>query len=188
MKLKRQNVIDWDTLYIGIAALASFRSKDPDTQNGAVIIDGQKRIVSIGYNGLPDGCSDDEFPWDREADREALTKYPYVLHSEENAFHNSPIRDLDGCALYIFSEKGYLPCAHCSRGIVKRHIKEVVLAWTGTDISKQYTTGPGSFEASQKMFEARGVKIRLLKNPEIGIDKIVGFLNDSKQKMLKSLK
>ena len=184
MKKKRQNIIDWDTLYLGWAALSSFRSKDPDTQNGAVIIDDRKRIVSVGYNGLPDSCSDDDFPWDREAEKEADTKYPYVLHSEENAFHNSPIRDLDGCSLYIFSEKGYLPCAACSRGIVKRHIREVVLAWTGTDISKQYTTGPGSFEASQRMFKARGVTLRVIENPEAGLDKLIELLQRAKQKII----
>ncbi len=73
---KRSDAISWDDYFMSIAFLSSMRSKDPSTQVGACIVNADKRIVGIGYNGFPTGCSDDELPWNREADNELDTKYP----------------------------------------------------------------------------------------------------------------
>ncbi len=73
---KRKDAIDWDDYFMAISFLSAMRSKDPSTQVGACIVNNDKRIVGIGYNGFPRGCSDDELPWNRQAEDELDTKYP----------------------------------------------------------------------------------------------------------------
>ena len=91
--MKRENYITWDEYFMGVAMLAARRSKDPNTQVGACIVSQDNIIISTGYNGLPNGCSDDEYPWEREGEE---TKYPYVVHAELNAILNANGRDLRG--------------------------------------------------------------------------------------------
>jgi len=93
---KRDNVIQWDDYFMSVAFLSSMRSKDPSTQVGACIVNTENRIVGIGYNGFPTGCSDDDLPWDRVADNELDTKYPYVCHAEVNAILNKNSADVKG--------------------------------------------------------------------------------------------
>ena len=96
---KRLDTLSWDEYFMGLAHLSALRSKDPNTQVGAAIVDENHRVVSVGYNGFPKGCSDDVFPWER--DGEALhTKYFYVVHAELNAILNSP-RSVAGCTIYV---------------------------------------------------------------------------------------
>ena len=66
---KRTDYISWDEYFMGVAHLAALRSKDPNTQVGCCIVSEDNKILSIGYNGFPKGCSDDEFPWRREGIR-----------------------------------------------------------------------------------------------------------------------
>lgn len=150
--MKRENYITWDELFMGIAELASKRSKDPRTQNGCCIIDAKNRVVSISYNGFARGCSDDEFSWDRQE------KHKYVIHAEINAVLNAT-KPLDGCILYIYSERGYYPCTECGKVIAQSGIKEVVLKYIGNepDMREEYNG-----EAVKKMFAASGVSIRVL--------------------------
>lgn len=150
--MKRQDYISWDELYMGIAELSSKRSKDPRTQIGACIINDRKRIVSIGYNGFPDGCSDDEFSWERE------DKHDYVIHAEINAILNAE-RSLRGCVLYLYSGRGYYPCSKgCAQAIIQAGIKEVVLNHIGVDPAMK---AKYKGNATKKMFDAAGVSIRL---------------------------
>ena len=86
--MKSKDYISWDEYFMGVAVLSSMRSKDPNTKVGACIVNQNKRIVGIGYNGLPIGCNDDEYPWEREGEL-LNTKYPYVVHAEPNAILNS---------------------------------------------------------------------------------------------------
>merc|ERR1719449_183887 len=86
---KRRDYLCWDDYFMAIAVLSAMRSKDPATQVGACIVDEKKRIVGIGYNGLPSVISDDDLPWQKEADSPQETKYPYVCHAEMNAILNS---------------------------------------------------------------------------------------------------
>ncbi|MEG2909572.1 MAG: dCMP deaminase family protein, partial [Erysipelotrichaceae bacterium] len=111
--MKREDVLTWDEYFMGLAHLSALRSKDPSTQVGAVIVSPQKKVVGIGYNGFPNGCSDDEFPWDREGDYEA-TKYPFVVHAELNAILNST-KDLHGCSIYV----SLFPCNECAKAIIQ---------------------------------------------------------------------
>ena len=101
---KRLDVISWDEFFMSVAIAAQRRSKDPNTQVGACIVSQDNIIISTGYNGMPKGCSDDEYPWERDGDQ---TKYPYVVHAELNAVLNANGRDLRGSKLYV----ALFPCA-----------------------------------------------------------------------------
>lgn len=148
---KRQDYISWDEYFMGVAILASQRSKDPSTQVGACIIDEDKRILSTGYNGFPKGCSDDEFPWNRD-ENEGETKYQYVVHAELNAILNASGKKLSGAILYV----GLFPCNECAKAIIQSGIKEVVY------LSDKYHGTP-SMTASRKMLDAAGIKVRQIK-------------------------
>ncbi|MGL4254298.1 MAG: deoxycytidylate deaminase [Fusobacteriaceae bacterium] len=145
--MKNKNYINWDEYFMGIAILSGKRSKDPNTQVGACIVNADNKIVGVGYNGFPHGCSDDEFPWHR--DGEFLeTKYPYVCHAELNAILNS-IKSTKGCKIYV----GLFPCHECAKAIIQSGIDEVIY------LSDKYC-GTESDRASKKMFGAAGVKFR----------------------------
>lgn len=117
---KRNGYISWDEYFMGVALLASQRSKDPSTQVGACIVNDDNRIMSVGYNGFPRGCSDDEFPWEREGDKSTLTKYPYVCHAELNAILNAGGNSLKGCRIYV----ALFPCNECAKAIIQCGIKK----------------------------------------------------------------
>ena len=147
--MKRQDYISWDEYFMGIAMLAAKRSKDPGTQVGACIVSPDNIIISTGYNGMPKGCSDDEFPWDREGPE---TKYPYVVHAELNAILNANGRDLRGSRLYV----SLFPCNECAKAIIQSGIREIVY------LSDKYSGTMGNL-ASKKMLDAAGVTYTRLK-------------------------
>lgn len=145
---KREDYISWDEYFMGVAMLASYRSKDPGTQVGACIVNEDNKIMSVGYNGFPRGCSDDEFPWEREADRETDTKYPYVCHAELNAILNAGGNSLKDCRVYV----ALFPCNECAKAIIQSGIKEVIYnsdKYADTDLVK----------ASKRMLQCAGVKL-----------------------------
>ena len=146
--MKRTDYISWDEYFMGIAMLAAKRSKDPSTQVGACIVSPENIIISTGYNGMPKGCSDDEFPWEREGEE---TKYPYVVHAELNAILNANGRDLRGSRLYV----ALFPCNECAKAIIQSGVKEVVY------LSDKYVGTPGNM-ASKRMLMAAGVKFTRL--------------------------
>ena len=74
---KRTDYLSWDEYFMSVAFLSAQRSKDPSSQVGACVVNADKKIVGIGYNGMPNGCSDDELPWRRHGEDELETKYPY---------------------------------------------------------------------------------------------------------------
>ena len=146
--MKRQDYISWDEYFMGVAMLAARRSKDPSTQVGACIVSPENIIISTGYNGMPKGCSDDEFPWDREG---VETKYPFVVHAELNAILNANGRNLQGSRIYV----ALFPCNECAKAIIQSGIKEVVY------LSDKYATTPSTL-ASTRMLNAAGVKLTQL--------------------------
>ena len=148
---KRTDYISWDEYFMGVAMLASLRSKDPSTQVGACIIDKSKRILSTGYNGFPQGCSDDEFPWNRDESK-GDTKYQYVVHAELNAVLNASGKDLAGATIYVC----LFPCHECAKAIIQSGIKEVIY------LSDKYHE-TSSMSASRRMLDAAGVAYRQLK-------------------------
>ncbi|MBR5508546.1 MAG: dCMP deaminase family protein [Lachnospiraceae bacterium] len=123
MSGKRTDYISWDEYFMGIAYLSAMRSKDPNTQVGACIVSRENKILSMGYNGFPKGCSDDEFPWNRDGDVYD-SKYAYVTHSELNAILNYRGGSLEGTKLYVT----LFPCNECAKAIIQAGITEVVFA------------------------------------------------------------
>ena len=149
--MKREDVLSWDEYFMGLAHLSSLRSKDPSTQVGAAIVDENHRVVSVGYNGLPKGCSDDEFPWDREGDV-LDTKYAFVVHAELNAILNSKW-PVNGCTIYV----SLFPCNECAKAIIQSGIKRIVYE------SDKYN-GVDTNIASKRMLKAAGVELLKLEN------------------------
>lgn len=146
--MKRQDYLSWDEYFMGIAILSSMRSKDPSTQVGACIVNSDKRILSMGYNGMPRCCNDDEFPWDRDADP-LNSKYLFVCHAELNAILNCAGGSVRGCTVYTT----LFPCNECAKAIIQAGITEIVY------MSDKYAESD-SVIASKRMFDTAGVKYR----------------------------
>lgn len=145
--MKRENYLSWDEYFMGIAELSAKRSKDPSTQVGACIVSTDNKILSVGYNGMPKACSDDEFPWDRQGSN-LETKYFFVCHAELNAILNFRGGTLEGSRLYAT----LFPCNECAKAIIQAGIKEIIYScdkYASTD----------SVLASKMMFKAAGVKL-----------------------------
>ncbi|QNA46407.1 deoxycytidylate deaminase [Lacibacter sediminis] len=154
---KRTNYISWDEYFMGVALLSAKRSKDPATQVGACIVNNKNKIVGAGYNGLPAGCDDNEFPWDKQGDF-LETKYPYVCHAELNAILNNIGMDLHGCRIYT----ALFPCNECAKAIIQSGITEVIY------LSDKYN-GSDTSLASRRMLDTAGVQYRKV---EVHISKI----------------
>lgn len=148
---KRTGYISWDEYFMGVADLSGMRSKDPNTQVGACIVSEDNKILSMGYNGFPKGCSDDEFPWSREPQGDQQdpysTKYLYVTHSELNAILNYRGGSLEGSKLYV----SLFPCNECAKAIIQAGIKTVIFK------EDKYPDSP-SVRASKRMLNAAGVR------------------------------
>ncbi|MCR4754150.1 MAG: dCMP deaminase family protein [Lachnospiraceae bacterium] len=142
---KREDYIRWDEYFMGISKLAGMRSKDPNTQVGACIVGEDNKILSIGYNGFPNGCSDEDYPWERDGDM-LDTKYAYVTHSELNAILNFRGGSLAGSKLYV----SLFPCNECAKAIIQCGIKTVIYD------SDKYAGTPGNI-AAKRMFDSAGV-------------------------------
>ncbi|CAH0560212.1 unnamed protein product [Brassicogethes aeneus] len=119
---KRENYLNWDEYFMATAFLAAKRSKDPCSQVGACIVNNENVIVGIGYNGMPKGCHDDDFPWEKENENPLDNKYYYVCHAELNAILNKNCADVKGCRIYV----GLFPCNECGKVIIQSGIKEVI--------------------------------------------------------------
>lgn len=145
---KREDYLSWDDYFMAVALLSAQRSKDPNTQVGACIVNADRKIVGIGYNGFPWGCSDDKLPWDRDGPL-TETKYPYVCHAELNAIMNKITADLKGCTIYV----GLFPCNECTKLIIQSGIREVVY------LSDTYREEP-AWQASRRMLQMAQVQTR----------------------------
>ena len=148
MLKKRQDYISWDEYFMGVALLSAKRSKDPNTQVGACIVNNKNKIVCAGYNGLPICCNDDDFPWDKQG-KFLDTKYPYICHAELNAILNNIGIDLKDCKIYT----ALFPCNECTKAIIQSGIREVIY------LSDKYE-GNDIFKASKIMLDKSGVSYR----------------------------
>ena len=146
--MKRQDYVSWDEYFMGIALLSAQRSKDNNTQVGACIVDSENKILSVGYNGMPTGCDDDEMPWERDG-AFLNTKYPYVCHAELNAILNYNGGSLKGARVYVT----LFPCNECTKAIIQSGIKEIIY------LSDKYAD-TDSTKASKRMFDLTKVKYR----------------------------
>lgn len=149
MSEKRTNYISWDEYFMAVAKLAGMRSKDPNSQVGCCIVSADNKILSMGYNGFPRGCSDDEYPWRREDDDPLKTKYLYVTHSELNAILNYRGGSLEGAKLYV----SMFPCNECAKAIIQAGIKTVIY-----ELNKYPDSD--AVKASMRMFNSAGVAYR----------------------------
>ena len=147
---QRKDYLTWDQYFMGVAKLSAMRSKDPSTQVGACIVGNDNRILSIGYNGTPNGYEDANFPWDREGEP-LETKYLYVCHAEMNAILNyrGSRKELENAKIYV----DLFPCNECAKLIIQSGIKEVIY------LSDKYAH-LDSFIASKKLMDSCGVKYR----------------------------
>lgn len=144
---KRQGYLNWDQYFMGVALLAAQRSKDPGSQVGACIVNGDNRILSVGYNGMPTGCQDDEMPWSREGGF-LESKYAFVCHAELNAILNNDGGSLKGARLYAT----LFPCNECAKAIIQAGIRTVVYA------CDKYADTAATI-ASKRMLRAAGVEL-----------------------------
>ncbi|MBP5197714.1 MAG: dCMP deaminase family protein [Lachnospiraceae bacterium] len=147
MSGKREDYINWDEYFMGVAHLSGMRSKDHNTQVGACIVSRNNKILSMGYNGFPAGCSDDDFPWSRDDEDQMKTKYPFVTHSELNAILNYRGGSLEDTKIYV----SLFPCNECAKALIQAGIREVIYD------SDKYNGTPSNI-AAKKMFDAAGVK------------------------------
>ena len=156
----RKDYISWDEYFMSIAMLSCMRSKDPSTQVGACIVNELNHIVGVGYNGFPKGCDDTDFPWGR--DGEFLeTKYPYVVHAEQNAILNSST-SVRGSRIYV----SLFPCNECAKYIIQSGIEKLIYMhdkYADTD----------SIKASKKMLDAAGVNYRQIEEISVSIERSV---------------
>ena len=142
---KRSDYISWDEYFMGVAILAAQRSKDPNTQVGACIVSNDNKILSIGYNGMPLNCSDDDFTWERDTADD--NKYFYTVHSELNAILNYRGGSLEGSKIYVT----LFPCNECAKAIIQAGIKTIIYE------DDKYANSP-SVRASKRMLNAAGVR------------------------------
>ena len=156
---QRKDYLNWDEYFMSIAQLSSMRSKDPSTQVGACIVSGDNRILSIGYNGAPNGFPDDTFPWEREGDF-LNTKYAYVCHAEMNAILNyrGNRKELEGAKIYV----DLFPCNECAKLIVQSGIKEVIFLRDKFKNKQGIKEETDSVKASKAMFKQCGIEFHLL--------------------------
>lgn len=145
---KRDGYISWDEYFMGVAKLSGMRSKDPNSQVGACIVSSDNKILSMGYNGFPMGCSDDEFPWAREGEDELDKKYLYVTHSELNAILNYRGGSLEGAKLYV----SLFPCNECAKAIIQSGIRKIVY-------EEDKYADQDNVIASKRMLQASGVEL-----------------------------
>lgn len=146
--MKRQDYLKWDEYFMGIAILSAQRSKDPNTSVGSCIVSQENRILSVGYNGMPRGCSDDEYPWERVGGN-LETKYFYVCHAELNAILNYTGTDLKGAKVYTT----LFPCNECTKALIQSGISEVIY------YSDKYADTDSTI-AAKRMFTSAGIKFR----------------------------
>ena len=156
---KRSDYISWDEYFMGVAILAAQRSKDPNTQVGACIVSNDNRILSIGYNGAPNGFEDENFPWARDGEK-IYTKYPYVCHAEMNAILNyrGTKKEFENAKIYV----DLFPCNECAKLIIQSGIKEVIY------LSDKYN-GTDENIASKRLFDTCKVKYKQIECKEITI-------------------
>lgn len=148
MSNKRQDYISWEEYFMGVAMLSAERSKDPNSQVGACIVSSDNKILSMGYNGFPSGCSDEDFPWTRDEADPINNKYPFVTHGELNAILNYQGGSLKGTVLYVTM----FPCNECAKAIIQSGIKKVVYGINKYPASMEVT-------ASMRMLKSAGVII-----------------------------
>jgi dCMP deaminase len=156
---KRNNYLTWPEYFIAIAQVCAWRSKDPNTQVGVVIVNNNKEIIATGYNGLPWGCNDDNYPWENDKSNWLENKYPYVVHAEANAIIHAR-QDCHGFSLYTT----LFPCCECAKLIIQAGIKQIFYSNDKHGEEKEVI-------AAKRMLQDARVELNLISAPKIIIEK-----------------
>lgn len=156
---KRNDYLGWDDYFMAIARLSAKRSKDPNTQVGACIVSDDNRIMSIGYNGAPNGFDDNFIPWNRDGEK-MYTKYPYICHAEMNAVLNyrGNKKELETAKIYV----DLFPCSECAKIIIQSGIKNLIY------LSDKYN-GTEDNVISKRLLDTCGVTYKQIECKEITI-------------------
>jgi len=175
MAKKREGYLEWDEYFMGVAFLAAQRSKDPSTQVGACIVNKELKIVGVGYNGFPIGCSDDRLPWSKSANDRLETKYPYVCHAELNAIINKNSSDVRGCVMYVT----LFPCNECAKLAIQAGIAKIIY------LSDKHHAKP-EMVASRKLFDMVGIVYErfIPKRKQVVIDFEAGIREEMERSIL----
>jgi dCMP deaminase len=145
-------LIGWHEMFMGVALLASARSKDHRARNGACIVSSDKRILGVGYNGLPRGCDDaDPIYWSDEDGDAFRSRHSYVVHAEINATLNCVVHPLTGAAIYTTQ----FPCPRCAQAIIQAGITSVIYL-------REKHHHHAENAAAKKMFASSSVECRAL--------------------------
>lgn len=137
---------NWDKRFLELADHVASWSKDPSTKVGAVIVNADKQVLSLGYNGFPRGVFDVQTRYD-----DRPTKHLYVAHAERNALDNA-FTDVRGATLYAT----LCPCNECAKSIIQRGIKRVVTRPFATEDHKTKF----NFAATTIMFYEANIEIQ----------------------------
>jgi len=156
---KRNNYLTWTEYFITIAQVCSLRSKDPNTQVGVVIVNKNKEIIATGYNGLPWGCNDDNYPWENNQKNWLETKYPYVVHAEANAIIHAR-QACHGFSLYTT----LFPCCECAKLIIQAGIKQIFYSSDKHNKKEEVM-------AAKRMLKDATIEYILITAPKIVVEK-----------------
>lgn len=158
---KVESNLNWDEYFILQAMIASFKSKDPSTKVGCVIVNENNHQVTMGYNGMVAGIDEGQLPWgkDKTVPLEHQ-KYAYVVHAETNAILHAS-RSLEGCRAYVT----LFPCNECAKLIASKKIKEVIYL---SDKHRELETNT----VAKKIFDLAGIKYRSVEIGEKHLKKL----------------
>lgn len=171
--MKKEKYMSWDTYFMSVALLSSFRSKDKKTQNGACIVDKNKKIIWIGYNGLPTGCSDEDFQfWTDDDNDPEFSRHSYVVHAEKNAIYNSIWSSLLDSAMYMTQ----FPCPICTQAIIQVWIKKIVYL----NIKPHHEA---QNKAVLKMLNSAGIEYKAFQDIEINDKEFIQKLQEVNKKL-----
>ena len=145
----------WDKRFLELASHVASWSKDPSTQCGAIIVDRNRRVISMGYNGFPVGVDDDPDRYDIRA-----MKYKFIVHAELNAILNCP-NNMDNATLYV---SPLVPCCECAKAIIQSGITRVV---SNDPTTEQKGRWGESWLAAMLMFGESEVQVDLIEGEQV---------------------
>ena len=173
--MENKSLLDWHSMFMGVALLAAARSKDARKRNGACIASADYKILGVGYNGLPRGCDDDDPAYWADDDEDPLhSRHSYIVHAEVNAILNCVVLPLTGGTIYATQ----FPCPRCVQSIIQVGIRRVVYL-------EQKPHQVAAIAAANKMLRDAGIEVQSLAELEpespTWSSRLEEFIRDSRQ-------
>ncbi|MCB9026509.1 MAG: dCMP deaminase family protein [Bdellovibrionaceae bacterium] len=164
--IKVHSEISWDEYFMLQAMMASFKSKDPSTKVGTVLVDKNNHQISMGYNGFVAGIDESQLPWGKNPSAPLEDqKYGYVVHSEANAILHAS-RPLEGSRAYVT----LFPCNECAKLIASKKVSEVIF------LSDKHRDQE-STRIAKKIFNMANITFRQLSLSEVTLQKLNNHLS-----------